>query len=54
MFILAYGPCSERSAEEIEELWSEFSECVGSFGRNESVVMLGDLNASVGNEVMEG
>ena len=35
---------------------SELSECVGSFGRNEFVVMLGDLNlnARVGNEVIDG
>ena len=26
---------------------------VGSFGRNESVIVLGDLNASMGNEVIE-
>ena len=39
---------------EIEEFWNEFSECAGSFGRNESVVVLGDLNARVGNEVIEG
>ena len=32
--------------------WSELSECVGSFGRNESVVVLGDFNARVGNEVI--
>ena len=54
MFISAYGPGSERSEEEIEEFWSELSECLGSFGRNESVVVLGDLNARVGNEVIEG
>ena len=39
MFIPAYGPGSEKSEEEIEEFWNELSECVGSFGRNESVVM---------------
>ena len=49
-----YGPGSERSEEEIEEFGSELSECVGSFGRNESVVVLGDLNARVKNEVIEG
>ena len=27
--------------------------CVGSFGRNESVVLLGDLNVTVGNEMIE-
>ena len=43
------GVGSERSEEVIEEYWSELSECVGSFGRNELVVVLGDLNESVGN-----
>ena len=49
MFISAYGPGSEKSEVEIEEFWNELSWCVGSFGRNESVVVLGDLNARVGN-----
>ena len=38
----------------MEKFWSELSECVGSFGMNESVVVLGDLNSRVGNEVIEG
>ena len=56
VFISAYGPgpVSERSEEEIEEFWSKLTECVGSLGRNESVAVLGDLNARVGNEVIEG
>ena len=54
VFISAYGPFSEKSEEEIEEFWIELSECVRSFGRNESVVVLGDLNVRVGNEVIEG
>ena len=49
MFISAYGPGIEKSEEEIEEFWNELSECVGSFSRNESVVVLGDSNARVGN-----
>ena len=44
---------SEKSEEEIEEFWNELSECVRSFGRNESVVVRGDLNTRVGNEVIE-
>ena len=52
MFISAYGQGREKS-EEIEEFWNELSDCVGSFGRNVSVVVLGDLNARVGNEVIE-
>ena len=39
---------------EIAEFWNELSECVESFGRNESVVVLGDLNTRVGNEMIEG
>ena len=54
VFISAYGPGRERSEEEIEEFWNELSKCVGSFGRNKSVVVLGNLNATVGNEVIEG
>ena len=54
VFISAYGPGSEKGEEEIEEFWNELSECVGSFGRNVSVVVLGYLNARVGNEVIEG
>ena len=49
VFISAYGPGSEKNEEVIEEFWNELSKCVGSFGRNESVVVLGDLNAIVGN-----
>ena len=40
------------SEEEIEEFWSELRECVGSFGKNEQMVELGDL--CLGNEVIEG
>ena len=54
MFISAYGPGREKSEEEIEEFWNELSECVGSFGSNESVLVLGELHARVGNEVIEG
>ena len=54
MFISAYGPGSEKSEEQIEEFWNELSECVGSLGMNESVVVLGDLNARARNEVIEG
>ena len=52
--ISAYGPGSERSGEKIEESRSEVRECVWRFGRNESVVVFGDFNVRVGNEVIEG
>ena len=54
IFISAYGPGSERSENEIKEFWSRLRECAGSFGGNESVEVLGNLNDRVGNEVIEG
>ena len=54
VFISAYTPGCEKSEEEIEEFWSKLSECVGSVGRNESVVVHGNLNARVGIELIEG
>ena len=41
VLLSAYEPGSERSKEKIEEFCSELSEFVVSFGRNESVVVLG-------------
>ena len=38
----------------MEEFWNELSECIGRFGRNVLVVVPGDLNVRVGNEVIEG
>ena len=54
MFILAYGPGSEKSEEENRRILELVKRVCRSFGRNESVVVLGDLNARVGNEVIEG
>ena len=53
VFISAYGPGSKRSEWEIEEFWSEFSDCVRSCGRNGWVVVLWELNARVGNKLIE-
>ena len=53
VFISAYRAGSEKREEEIEDFWNELSECFGSFGRNVSVVVLGDLNVRVGNVVIE-
>ena len=50
VFILTYGKGSEKSEE--KSFWNELNECVGVFCRNESVVMLGDFNGIVGNEVI--
>ena len=53
-FVSAYGPGSERDEEERENFWSNLSECVESLKRNSYVVVLGDLNARVGDQVVEG
>ncbi len=53
VFVSAYGPGSERSEQEVDEFWSDLSECVGSFRGSDRIVVLGDLNARVGDEVVE-
>ena len=52
-FVSAYGPGSERSEEEREQFWTDLSECIESFGGQYNVVVLGDLNARVGDVVVE-
>ncbi len=47
VFISTYGPCSEK--EEIATFLKEVNECLQSFGANVNVVLLGDLNARLGN-----
>ena len=53
-FVSAYGPGSERTEEEREEFWSELTDCVDDLSRSSYVVVLGDLNARVGDEEIEG
>ena len=38
----------------MDEFWNDLSVCVESLNKKNNVVVLGDLNARVGNEVMEG
>ena len=53
--ISAYGPGSERSEEEREAFWSELAGCSEERTRDGcNVVVLGDLNARVGNEEIIG
>ena len=53
-FVSAYGPGSENSREVVENFWNCLSVCVESLKKKNNVVVLGDLNARVGSEVMEG
>ena len=52
--VSAYGPGSERDDNERDQFWNELRDCVSSFGDNVNVVVLGDLNARVGNTVIGG
>ena len=50
----AYGPGSEKDKVERENFWSDLGELVGSFENDEIVCVLGDLNARVGNNKVQG
>ena len=48
-FVSAYGRGCEGSDEERDEFWNEFTRCVGDLSTRNYVVVLGDLNARVGD-----
>ena len=54
VIVSAYGPGSEKDDNERDQFWNELRDCVNSFGDNVNVVVLGDLNARVGNIVIQG
>ena len=53
-FVSAYRPGCERSEEEREEFWNELTRCVDGLSTRNNVVVLGDLNARVGDGELEG
>ena len=50
MFGSKYDLGSEKSDEEKDLFWGKINECLSSFRQNIRVIVLGDLNACVGNE----
>ena len=44
-----YGPGSEKSDDVREQFWTNLNDCVKNCKNNEKLVVLGDLNARVGN-----
>ena len=52
--MFSFRPGSERKKEERESYWSDLGELVGSFEREEIVCVLGDLNAQVGDNEVQG
>ena len=53
-FVSAYGPGCERSEEEQDEFWNDLTRCVDGLSTRNYVVVLGDLNARVGDGEVEG
>ena len=53
-FVSAYGPGCERSEEDRDEFWNELTRCVDGLSARNYVVVLGDLNARVGDGEVEG
>ena len=53
-FVSAYGPGCERSEEERDEFWNDLTRCVDGLTTRNYVVVLGDLNARVGDGEVEG
>ena len=53
VFVSAYGPGSERNEEERESFWNSLSECLGQFKTWQNVVIMGDLNARVGDVMVD-
>ena len=54
VIVSAYGPGKEKDPNEVDQFWEELRDCVNSFGDNINVIVLGDLNARVGNTVIPG
>ena len=49
IIVSVYGPGMEKSENERESFWSNLNDCVAGFGENERYVILGDMNAKVGD-----
>ena len=53
-FVSAHGQGCERSEEERDEFWNELTRCVDGLSTRNYVVVLGDLDARVGDGEVEG
>ena len=52
--ISAYGPGSERNMVERDQFWDSLEGCIAGMDDDVTVVLLGDLNARVGNRAIDG
>ena len=51
-----YEPVNVRSRKEREmrKFWSDVNECLTEIGRGSRIVLIGDMNGKVGNNVVAG
>ena len=49
-----YGPGMERNENEREVFWESLNECLSGFRENERIIVMGDMNAKVGDREREG
>ena len=54
VFVSAYGPGMEKDEKERDGFWEDLQECLGSFSQRDKIVVLGDLNAKVGDTPIDG
>ena len=52
--VSAYGPGSEKVEEERLRFWTDVDECLRDLGPGVNVLLMGDFNARVGEEVVDG
>ena len=54
VIICVYGPEMENSANKRESFWENLNECIAGFGEDEKIIVLGDMDARVGDREREG
>ena len=52
--VSVYVPGMEKKEDERERFWARFSECLAGFESSERVIVLGDMNAKVGDRERDG
>ena len=49
--VSVHAPGMEKKGDERDCFWERLSECLAGFGSNERIIVLGDMNAKVGDKV---
>ncbi|MEL7523216.1 MAG: endonuclease/exonuclease/phosphatase family protein, partial [Cyanobacteria bacterium J06553_1] len=54
VIVSVYGPGMEKSENERERFWDNLNECLAGFDEEERIIVLGDMNAKVGDREKDG